>query len=90
MMYVKNIALALIVIGILLLITRNTENFEVVEMKVRGSTCSVFDGTNNGCDSGLYCVTDDNKIVGSSGWNILKIGTCQSCSEVDNGVCTRA
>lgn len=87
MMYVKNIALALIAIGLLLLITRNnkTENFEVVEMSSQGSSCWWNPTTtNNGCDSGLHCVNNNNKLINV--WS--PIGTCQTCKSVENNICT--
>ena len=86
MMSNKNIALALIVIGLFLLITRSTETFETVQMSSQGSTCWWNPTTsNNGCDSGLHCIDNNNNTV-----KIMSpFGTCQSCSKVENNICTR-
>ena len=86
-MSVKNIALLVIVIGLVLIIMQTNEPFEVVEMGSvsENNVCKHDTGdSKNGsteCLSGLHCVRSNGYLVNKND----AVGTCQRCTNSDVG-----
>lgn len=86
-MSIKNIALLVIVIGIVLLIVQTNESFVVANMGsvIDGEVC-IHDtgaGTNGStqCLSESKCVHSDGYLVNA----LLSVGTCKKCNNTDAG-----